>query len=359
MTAYQLKNQDSHPVKAVRQVFEKLLGNGADYIFVPGRSPYSSLPMPMLISDAQQVENLEPLAPVAPFNAAKQAASVLRSDTSKKIALLLKPCEKRALVELAKLAQCDLAGALIVTADCKGRMENVDYLSLIAATPDLAADIIKKDTWDDKLTSSCSVCTQFTDDDSDIHMALFGTDAPVMMAQTDKGKAALESLECETASVPDARSQEISRLTEQRQKNFDAMSESVLAKTKDVQKFQEVISNCLNCYNCRTACPVCYCKECVFLTDVFDHMPETLLNRADKKGIIKLPTDTTMFHMTRLAHMSHACVGCGHCSSVCPSSIPVADIFKVVSKSTQDFFDYIPGKDREEQIPYLNYKKGN
>jgi len=55
--------------------------------------------------------------------------------------------------------------------------------------------------------------------------------------------------------------------------------------------------------------------------------------------------------------MSHACIGCGQCSSVCPSDIPVADIFKVVSKDIQKFFDYMPGKNTEDQIPYLNYKK--
>ncbi|MCP4754396.1 MAG: formate dehydrogenase, partial [Proteobacteria bacterium] len=102
---------------------------------------------------------------------------------------------------------------------------------------------------------------------------------------------------------------------------------------------------------------VCYCRECVFLTDVFSHDPEVFIRRAQKKGRVKMPTETTMFHMTRLAHMSHACVGCGQCSSACPSSIPVADIFETVATQTQDMFAYVPGRRIDEPIPYLVFEE--
>ncbi len=360
MTAYVIKGNDKNPVQAVKELFSKLLENQVDYIFLPGKSPYSKLPMPMLISDTAHMENLEPLAPAAPFNSAKQAASVLKSNTNKKIAFLLKPCEKRALVELVKLSQCSIENALIITADCLGRMENSTYLGLIEDAPGLIEAFLQDKSFQDKITSSCSVCTQFTDSGSDIHVNLIGcSGSAVFVPQTENGEAVFKKFECDRADIPTARENEVEQITKKHTENMETLSDNVLSKTKDVEKFQELIATCLNCYNCRTACPVCYCKECVFLTDIFNHMPETLLNRADKKGIIKLPTDTTMFHMTRLAHMSHACVGCGHCSSVCPSNIPVADIFKIVSKNTQDFFGYIPGENTDEKIPYLNYKKEN
>jgi formate dehydrogenase subunit beta len=60
-----------------------------------------------------------------------------------------------------------------------------------------------------------------------------------------------------------------------------------------------------------------------------------------------------MFHLTRMAHMSHACVGCGHCSSVCPSHIPVADVFIQVAAATQALYQYEPGRDVNEPIPLL------
>jgi formate dehydrogenase (coenzyme F420) beta subunit len=77
--------------------------------------------------------------------------------------------------------------------------------------------------------------------------------------------------------------------------------------------------------------------------------------RARQKGRVKLPADTTMFHLTRLAHISHSCVGCGQCSSVCPSHLPVAEMFITVSAATQEEFGYEPGRSLDEPIPYLAF----
>ena len=142
----------------------------------------------------------------------------------------------------------------------------------------------------------------------------------------------------------------------EREKKQKELFEKTGKMLKNVVAFQTEIANCLNCYNCRVACPVCYCKECVFLTDVFNHKPETLLLRAEKKGAVKMPVDTSMFHLTRLSHIGHSCIGCGQCSSVCPVDINVADIFRTVAAETQKFYDYEPGRDLLEQIPQLVFK---
>ncbi len=346
MTAYMKKGFEKEADSAIKHLLSEMLEIEADYLFLPGKSPYSNLPMPMLISDGAHLEKMEPLARVMAMNSAKQASLLLGSNSGKTTALVLKPCEKRALFELVKLNQCTLENAIIITADCHGRVENSDYLQC------------EGEIDNDMITSSCRTCTQFISETSDIHMNIFGCPGNISFsAGTEKGKAALEKLDYGITDIPDTRAEKIDDIMTRHRKNMDALTEDVLSYINKVDKFQEVIGNCLNCYNCMTICPVCYCKECVFKTDIFSHMPETLMNRADKKGVIKLPTDTTMFHMTRLAHMSHACVGCGQCTSVCPSNIPVADIFKVVSKNTQDFFDYMPGENIEDNIPYLNYKE--
>jgi len=345
MAVITYKGKDAHPVSAIQTLLTDLMKDQVDYLFVPGVSPYSDLPMPMLISDAEFIKTTKPLAPVMSVNSARQAAAVLKSHTGKTVALLMKPCEKRALYELVKLSQCSLENALIITTDCMGRMENDAYITLIKESPDLSMDVMRGKTYQEKITSSCSVCTEFTSEKSDIHMNIIGCDQNnSFTAISEKAQSLFKKLRYKVAEIPETRAKEITLTLKDRSENMRELSNRVSDDIMDITKFQKIIGSCLNCYNCRTACPVCYCKECVFVTDIFSHMPETLMNRADKKGILKLPTDTTMFHMTRLAHMSHACIGCGQCSSVCPSDIPVADIFKVVSKDIQKFFDYMPGK---------------
>jgi formate dehydrogenase subunit beta len=58
-----------------------------------------------------------------------------------------------------------------------------------------------------------------------------------------------------------------------------------------------------------------------------------------------------------LTHISISCVACGACDDVCPVDIPVAGIFKKVGESVQKMFEYVPGKDIDEDIPLVAYKK--
>ena len=105
------------------------------------------------------------------------------------------------------------------------------------------------------------------------------------------------------------------------------------------------------------ACPVCYCKECVFNTDVFDHDSYQYMAWAQSKGVLKLPVDTLFFHITRLAHMSLSCVGCGQCSNACPNDIPVMELFALVAGDSQAAFDYRAGCDPDEALPLSEFKE--
>ena len=70
-----------------------------------------------------------------------------------------------------------------------------------------------------------------------------------------------------------------------------------------------------------------------------------------------MPTDTLFYHLTRLAHMSTACVGCGQCSNACPNDIPVMELFRTVAYHTQRAFDYRAGRDPAEKPPLSVFKE--
>ena len=50
-------------------------------------------------------------------------------------------------------------------------------------------------------------------------------------------------------------------------------------------------------------------------------------------------------------------MGCGLCAEVCPANIPVSTIFMKTGGETAKIFEYIPGKDVEEPIPVMIFKK--
>jgi formate dehydrogenase subunit beta len=358
---YAVIKTDGNPQAVIRSVLGDMLSAQlADAVMVAARTPYSALPMPTLCSDPAKLEPADPLAPVAPFNAARQAASILRHDAGRRVAVVLRPCEVRALIELAKLRQCTLENSILIGIECLGRMENSVYIETLKEVPDLTTAFYQSSGYPERVTAACQACLAFQPAAVDLAIRLLGHDPTGSIgleALTDKGRSLLGAVGMTPGQPPEGREAASAAMLERRRQRRAALLCDTGNQAGSIMKLQEYFATCLNCYNCRVACPVCYCKECVFGTDVFAHPPEVLLRRAAKRGVVKLPTDTTMFHLTRMAHMSHACVACGHCTSVCPSHIPVADVFIKVAAETQALYHYEPGRDLNEPIPLLIFEE--
>jgi formate dehydrogenase (coenzyme F420) beta subunit len=140
--------------------------------------------------------------------------------------------------------------------------------------------------------------------------------------------------------------------TEARDKKFAEFQ----AETSSFEALSDKLSACINCYNCRVACPVCYCKECVFVTDTFRHTGEQFMTWADQSGMLKMPNDTMFYHLTRMTHMSLFCVGCGQCTSACPNDIDLMPLFRACADKTQARFNYQAGRSLDEEQPLAGFK---
>ena len=195
---------------------------------------------------------------------------------------------------------------------------------------------------------------------ADVAIGLYAmeTDRAVLVESlTPAGRVLFEGRGLAQAEPPPTRRKTLDRLAAERTARRDEMFAATGEGTGDLERLTAYLAGCVNCYNCRVACPVCYCKECVFVTDVFNHEPIQYLQWAQRKGVIKMPTDTVFYHLTRLAHMSTACVGCGQCSNACPNDIPVMELFRTVAQSTQQAFDYAAGRSVDEKPPLSEFRE--
>ncbi len=361
--------KDQNLLGALRQFLKAVLDQEAIHaVLVPWRLPMKNMVMPTLITDPERLERVDPLSPAFPMNGAKVVSRLTRKATGRKVAAMMRPCEIRAFVELVKLKQARMEDLLIIGTDCLGALTNQDYFKWVGDDMDQATQTFYtavlsgkgEGLGDVSLAPACQVCEFPVPAGADLAVGLFGvntSDELLIEAQTPQGEAFLEALGLAGAEAPSGRQQSIDKLVAERTAARDEMFVRTREATDSLEKLTRYLANCVNCYNCRVACPVCYCRECVFVTDVFDHEPLQYLLWASRKGAIKMPTDTVFYHITRLAHMSTACVGCGQCSNACPNDIPVMELFRTVAHQTQRAFEYEAGRNVDEAPPLTQFKE--
>ena len=362
--------KEQNPFIALQGFFRALLEHGdIEALLVPQRLPMKNAVMPTLVTDPEKLTGLDPLAPVFPINAAKVVSKLTRRPLDERIAVLLRPCEIRAFIELVKLKQGRTDNVVFISMDCLGAFGNVDYAHFVGDDGEKASLRFyenalsgKGTAWENiDISPACKACEYPVSESADIQIGVLGVDAKnhlLVKAGTHSGEAVLEKLGLPDAEEPETRKKAIETLVSERIAYRDKIFDETSEATSDLKKLTAYLGNCVNCYNCRVACPVCYCKECVFVTDVFDHEPTQYLNWAKRKGIIKMPTDTVFYHITRLAHMSTSCIGCGQCSNACPNEIPVMEIFRTVANYTQKAFDYQAGRSVDDEPPLSVFREG-
>lgn len=338
-------------------------------VLVPQHLPMKNMVMPTLITDPECINGVDPLAPAFPMNGAKIVSKLTRKPIGGKIAVVLRPCEIRAFVELVKLKQASIEEIVIIGVDCLGAFQNTDYYkfreeasengtvdfcrTMLSGNGSIPAGV--------ELTNACKACEYPIPEGADILIGLYGMDIEdhlLVQAQTEKGENLLGNINLpDMGGSQEKRESDIAALIAERTAFRDEMFKNTSEGIDNMEKLSVYLADCVNCYNCRVACPVCYCRECVFLTDVFNHDPSQYLGWANQKGILKMPTDTLFYHLTRVAHMSTACIGCGQCSNACPNDIPVMELFRTVSDRTQKAFDYHPGRSIDEVPPLAEFKE--
>lgn len=362
--------QDNDVTGTFREFFRAVLSpEELSAILVPQHLPMKeTFVMPTLVTDIRKLETADPLAPCFPMNAARLVSRLTRKPFGGKIAVVLRPCEIRAFCELVKLNQGTTDELIIIGADCLGAYKNSDYRNFVQEHKDKSTEIFFRNAINGRteitegidISPACRACENPIPEGADILIGLLGADISsylLIQSQSPKGEAVLKQLNLSETEEPSSRKEAVSALIAKRAAYRDEMFSKTREAADSLDKLSNYLADCVNCYNCRVACPVCYCKECVFVTDVFNHEPYQYLRWAARKGMIKMPTDTVFYHLTRMAHISAACVGCGQCSNACPNDIPLAELFRMAAWQTQKSFDYAAGRSLEEKPPLSVFRE--
>jgi len=357
--------------EAIVGFLKSLLEKGVvEAIMIPKALPSQDGFAQTLIRNPEKLNGVAVLSPTMPVQSARVISTLTVKNLEKKVAAVLKACEIRAVVELAKFLQVKMDHLCLIGIDCPGTLEVPDYAKMVqegkggeALTKALLKGTEKGENSPSSgyaFRTACQMC-EYPVPQADIVLRLFGykTDQEIGIEVGDKLEKEIgeKGILSYSENEPASRGEVINKVVAERTKKRDALFQEFKGIVKDLQGFLDRFSTCVRCHNCMVACPICYCKECVFRTAVFEHDGEQFLRWADRKDGIRMPTDTLIFHLIRMSHMVTSCVGCGLCDSACPSRLPVSTLFRSVGERIQKMFQYIPGRSVDETPPVASFKE--
>jgi formate dehydrogenase subunit beta len=350
--------------QTLRELFRDLLAKSVcEALLLPMKLPSGQGVAPTMMRDAALLGNAAPFAPVLPLSEATVASHLTRGHTERPLGIVLHPCQIRAYIELVKLQQATRDNVLVIGLDCPGTYQVAQYTALARTTGNPGLDLLTglragrpAPHPGYAFREACQTCQQPLPEQADLRVRIVGIEADNEL-RLQGSEELFRRLELTPATPLDADNQAERQLARARLEARQQMMAEFQHQVHDVMALLEQFSTCVHCLNCMGACPLCYCRECIFRTETFDHRPADYERWAERKGAVRLPADTLLFHLTRLNHMVASCVGCGLCESACPNGLPVARLFQAVGQKVQGIFDYMPGRDQTEEMPISTFRE--
>jgi len=106
----------------------------------------------------------------------------------------------------------------------------------------------------------------------------------------------------------------------------------------------DVLQDCIRCYACKKACPLCYCPTCF----VDESMPQWVGKSQD-------PIDVRTFHFLRAYHCAGRCTDCGACERACPVGINMRIFTSKLNKDAFELYGWEAGVSEDQRPPLDTY----
>jgi formate dehydrogenase subunit beta len=332
--------------------------------------------IPVLITTLEEVIETAGSLHCASPNIARFLKEYLDGAANMKIAVVCKPCDAKAIIELAKRTQINLDNLLLIGLNCTGTLPSAKGKLMLAEEFGVdPADVVGEDIEDGKLTimlkdgsekerdlreleekgygrrDNCRRCESNIPTMADLACGKWGTkDKKTTFIEvcSDKGSDFIEHVfNCGAISVEKA---DEAAIGTRKKKDESAVAEARYWQERDFAQLKQMsieerfdywfgqFNQCIKCFGCRDACPICYCKDCCLEAD---------------RGMVlggEVPPDV-MFPMIRASHAMDSCVNCGQCQDACPMELPLALLIFMLNRDLAGIFKYEPGMDVQALPP--------
>jgi formate dehydrogenase subunit beta len=264
-----------------------------------------------LLESPDELEHLNPFRPLMKLNTARLVVDMARKRAGKRIGAMLRPCEMRALNEMAARGAVRRDDVLAICTDCLGTFPADEFewrteRSEKGLTKETLQFAPQGGISAYRYRPACQMCAEPGATEGDVNIGVFGLPVRQSMLVNARDEAViLESMSNGLADddLVSKREHMLAKISERhvrtRERVLKSLDENLPA---DLQELLLQFESCEDCQACMNVCPICTMDQ----------------PRKDESG--RLVRED-------LVNWLLSCAGCGMCEQSCPQHQPLSAIF--------------------------------
>jgi formate dehydrogenase (coenzyme F420) beta subunit len=341
-TTHWMKKTHGDPIGSLQGLLADIwVRAGLDGMLVPNQKLLEGGTEPRLLHSPDGLKGVNPFKPLMTVNAASLIPVYLRNYPDQKLAAVLRPCEMRALIEMAKHDGFDPERVLTIAVDCLGTFPPDEYAwraERKGSSEKLSQDSLRFARQGGiqayRYRPACQFCVAPDAQGADINIGVLGLPVRQLLTVTVANGWSAERIDWQ--GITDGLAEET--ILAQREKLVARLSlrhrrtrERVLAGLssslpQDVDALIEQFEGCGACQMCMQACPICSVD-------------------------FPRPGEDQKYLRQDVLRWLVSCAGCGMCEQACPKSQPLSAVFARIQDELTRVLDYSPGASLEDSLP--------
>jgi formate dehydrogenase subunit beta len=329
-----------------------------DALLAPVELPDHSAVSPKVISRPEDFGEVNPFAPVMVNNTACIVQNFLDDHPHSHLAVMLRPCELRALVELRKrhrvnyhsvVSGKDQESLVLISVDCPGTFSPAAYAHHLSSHQEDAEMIHVGVSYGRResyipceVRETCQMCDSPAPMGADITIGTIGIEPQgnlLVIARTEEVDAALQlqdatdemATECQVV----CREMMVGKMVDKRAEKRSSLMRSQGLQTHDIHTALAMLARCTLCADCLDACPL------------YDGELTGMLGAGNGRQ----SGHSLLFELVRVSRWLASCSGCGMCQASCPHGVSLSRAITTLSHNIQSELHYRPG-DPGQRLPW-------
>lgn len=330
---------------------------GLDAMLAPVELPDHSAVSPQVLMEPAELSNVNPFAPVMLANTATMIQDFVRDHPNQHLAVILRPCELRAMIELRKRHRIcyqsvyggnDLESLVVIGVDCPGTFSEDEYHQHLLSQQN-GAEMLhvglsygqRESYIPHEVRATCQMCDSPAPLGADLVVGTIGIEPDgdlLLIALNEEVDASLKlqvvTNHLATEQQVVSREVMVGKLVDKRTEKRSALMSHSLPE--DFTSALALFARCTLCADCLDACPL------------YDGELAGMLGAGDGRPIGR----SLLSELIRVSRWLASCSGCGMCRESCEYGIPLTQIVTTLSHRIQSELHYRPG-DPKQRLPWM------